>query len=138
MNAEKYKEININSMVTANQVFFVLGLEYLTATIASALNNLVPAVTLVLAVFGRLENVGIRTVGGLAKVIGTIVCVGGSTLLSFYHGRIIGITESSIHWRYAEKMNESSSNNGTNFLGPFLITISCVAWAVGFIIQVHA
>ncbi|GKV50778.1 hypothetical protein SLEP1_g57473 [Rubroshorea leprosula] len=32
-------------------------------------------------------------------------------------------------------MTNSSSNNGTNFLGLFLIMLSCVAWAVGFILQ---
>ncbi|GLT96472.1 hypothetical protein SLE2022_140910 [Rubroshorea leprosula] len=120
---------------TANQVFYFLGLEYSTPTIACALNNLLPAVTFVLAALCRLENVGIRTVAGQAKVIGTIVCVGGSMLLSFYHGHIIDIKESSIRWQYAENMNDSSSNNGTNFLGSFLVMASCVAWAAWFIIQ---
>ncbi|GLT38548.1 hypothetical protein SLA2020_127910 [Shorea laevis] len=120
---------------TANQVFYFLGLKYSSATIACALNNVLPAVTFVLAALCRQEDVRIKTAAGQAKVIGTIVCVGGSMLLSFYHGHTIDITESSIHWKYAENMAASSSGNGTSFLGPFLVIVSCVAWAVWFVIQ---
>ncbi|GKU91159.1 hypothetical protein SLEP1_g5069 [Rubroshorea leprosula] len=120
---------------TANQVFYFLGLKYSSATIACALNNVLPAVTFVLAALCRQEDVRIKTAAGQAKVIGTIVCVGGSMLLSFYHGHTIDITESSIHWKYAENMDASSSGNGTTFLGPFLVIVSCVAGAVWFIIQ---
>ncbi|GKV52163.1 hypothetical protein SLEP1_g58754 [Rubroshorea leprosula] len=121
--------------VTANQVFYVLGLEYSTATITCALYDLLPAVTFVIEVLRRLENVEIRTAAGKAKVIGTTACVVGSILLSSYHGHTMDILESSIHWEYAEKITNSSSNNETNFLGLFLIMLSCVAWAVGFILQ---
>ncbi|GLT31819.1 hypothetical protein SLA2020_065280 [Shorea laevis] len=121
--------------VTADQAFYVLGLEYSNATIACALNELRPAVTFVLAVYCRLEKVGIKTVAGQTKVVGTIACVVGSMLLSFYHGHSIYTIESSIHWKYAEEVTDSTSNNRTNFLDLFLIMISYVAWAVGFIIQ---
>ncbi|GLT38549.1 hypothetical protein SLA2020_127920 [Shorea laevis] len=120
---------------TANQVFYFLGLKDSTATIASALKNVLPAMTFVIAALCKLEDVGIKTAAGKAKVIGTIVCVGGSMLVSFYHGHTIDITESSIHWLYAENMAASSSGNGTSLLGTFLIIVSCVAWAIWFIIQ---
>ena len=80
---------------------------------------------------------GIKKASGQAKVLGTLVCVGGAMLLSFYHGHIVGIGESSIHWKYADKMTSKSSNNGSNFfLGPFLVMVSAVSWAVWLIIQV--
>ncbi|KAA3486352.1 WAT1-related protein [Gossypium australe] len=122
---------------TANQVFYFVGLQNTTATIACALNNVLPAATFLLAAICRQEAVGIKKASGQAKVIGTLVCVGGAMLLSFYHGHIIGIGESSIHWNYANKMaNSSPSSSGSNFfLGPFLVMASAVAWALWFIIQ---
>lgn len=77
-----------------------------------------------------------RTVAGQVKVTGTIVCVAGAMLLSFYHGPEIGIGNSAIHWKYAEKMTESNTPNKANFLGPFLLFASSCAWALWFIIQV--
>ncbi|XP_017976313.1 PREDICTED: WAT1-related protein At1g09380 [Theobroma cacao] len=121
---------------TANQVFYFVGLENSSATVACALNNVLPAATFALAALCRQEAVGIKKASGQAKVLGTLVCVGGAMLLSFYHGHTIGIGDSSIHWAYADKMTSKSSSNGSNFfLGPFLVMASAVAWAVWLIIQ---
>lgn len=75
---------------------------------------------------------------GQAKMIGTILCVGGAVLLSFYHGKVIGLGESSIHWRYAEKIEGDSGSSGkTNFLlGPVALIVSALVWSAWFIIQV--
>ena len=89
--------------------------------------------------FGRQESLGIKTRPGQAKVIGTIICVGGALILSFYHGNIINIGESSIHWTYAENMEKNSSTSsghGNVILGPFLLILSSLSWSIWFIIQV--
>lgn len=72
-------------------------------------------------------------------MVGTAVCVCGAMILSFYHGHNIGIGESKIHWTYAHKMGDSSNNSGNNansFVGPILVIISTLGWAMWFIIQV--
>ncbi|XVE63154.1 hypothetical protein DITRI_Ditri06bG0177600 [Diplodiscus trichospermus] len=121
---------------TATQVFYFVGLENSTATIACALNNVIPAATFVLAALCRQEDVGIKNASGQAKVLGTLMCVGGAMLLPFYHGHTVGIGESSIHWKYADKLTSKSSNNGSSFfLGPFLVMASTVSWALWLIIQ---
>lgn len=89
--------------------------------------------------FGRQEYVGIMTKPGQAKVMGTILCVGGALLLSFYHGHTINIVESSIHWTYAENMetkSSGSSSQGNFILGPFFLISSSLSWAMWFILQV--
>ncbi|XP_019418323.1 PREDICTED: WAT1-related protein At1g09380-like [Lupinus angustifolius] len=123
--------------ITGNQVLFFVGLKYSTATIASALTNLLPAFTFVLAVLFRQENIRMKDKAGIAKVFGTLLCVGGALLLSFYHGKTIGLGESSIHWRFAEKMEGTNSSiSKTNLLlGPFTIICSALVWALWFIIQ---
>ena len=80
----------------------------------------------------------IKNKAGLAKVLGTVLCVGGALLLSFYHGKTVGLGESSIHWSYADKIEGRSSSAKTNvLLGPFLLVVSALVWAVWFIIQVR-
>ncbi|CAK9187106.1 unnamed protein product [Ilex paraguariensis] len=121
---------------TLNQITYFIGLKNSTPTIACALSNILPAVTFLLAVFFRLESVGIKRRPGQAKVLGTLVCVGGAMLLSFYHGPVIPIGESTIHWKYAEKMANVNPATHTNFiLGPLLLIASSVSWAVWFIVQ---
>lgn len=87
--------------------------------------------------FDRQESVRIKTSPGAAKVIGTVVCVGGAMLLSFYRGQTIELGESGIHWKYAELMRGgSSSNQGSSIWGSLCLIISSVAWAAWFVIQV--
>ncbi|OAY43934.1 WAT1-related protein At1g09380 [Manihot esculenta] len=123
--------------VTGNQVFYFVGLENSTPTIGCALTNILPAVTFILAVLLRQESVGIRKISGQAKMFGTIICVAGAMLLSFYHGPIINIGESSIHWKYADDMGSSSSASKSNFiLGSLFIMASAICWAIWFTLQV--
>ncbi|XP_010458220.1 PREDICTED: WAT1-related protein At1g09380 [Camelina sativa] len=122
---------------TGNQVLYFIGLQNSSPTVACALTNLLPAVTFLLAAIFRQETVGIKKASGQAKVIGTLVCVIGAMVLSFYHGHTLGIGESKIHWAYAENITSqgSSSSSSNFFLGPFLIMAAAVSWAAWFIIQ---
>ncbi|PIA38001.1 hypothetical protein AQUCO_02900092v1 [Aquilegia coerulea] len=131
-------QIFISSILgaTLNQCLYFVGLKYSTPTIACALNNLLPAITFVMALPFGMETVGIKRKSGQAKVLGTSLCVGGAMLMSFYKGSLINIGESSIHWRYAENIRQRNSSNEENtFLGPLLIVASCIAWAGWFIVQ---
>ncbi|KAF5201482.1 Wat1-related protein [Thalictrum thalictroides] len=75
--------------ITANQGFYLLGLYYASPTFASAMQNSVPAITFVLAAALRLEKVHISRRDGLAKVLGTIACIGGATIITLYKGPLI-------------------------------------------------
>ncbi|KAK7813817.1 wat1-related protein [Quercus suber] len=123
---------------TGNMVLYFIGLKNSSPTIGCALTNTLPAFAFILAVLFRQESLGIKTRPGQAKVIGTIICVGGALILSFYHGNIINIGESSIHWTYAENMEKNSSTSsghGNVILGPFLLILSSLSWSIWFIIQ---
>ncbi|KAL2254207.1 UNVERIFIED_CONTAM: WAT1-related protein [Sesamum indicum] len=122
--------------VTVNQITYFVGLKNSTPTIACALTNINPAVTFIMALPFRLEKLGVKSKAGQAKILGTIVCVGGALLLSFYHGSAVNIGESSIHWNYAHKTGTNNSINHVSLiLGPFLLIVSAVSWAVWLIIQ---
>ncbi|KAG9138723.1 hypothetical protein Leryth_021027 [Lithospermum erythrorhizon] len=123
--------------VSVTQITYFVGLKNSTPTIACALSNITPAVTFIFAVPFGLEKLGFKTKAGQAKLWGTTFCVGGALLLSVYHGHIVGIAQSSIHWRYAENAGgKDGVSNHVNFiLGPFLLIMSAVSWAIWLIIQ---
>ncbi|XXG71137.1 hypothetical protein AAC387_Pa07g0461 [Persea americana] len=63
--------------VTINLNCYVQGLYLTSSSTASAMSNLLPAITFVMAAALGLENVDIRSSRSLGKVLGTIVCILG-------------------------------------------------------------
>ncbi|KAK8711056.1 hypothetical protein V6N13_146358 [Hibiscus sabdariffa] len=62
------------------------GIDLASPTLASAINNLTPAFTFVLAVSFRMEKVELRRAASQAKIIGTITSISGALLMAFYKG----------------------------------------------------
>ncbi|KAK3415988.1 hypothetical protein EUGRSUZ_H01303 [Eucalyptus grandis] len=121
---------------SVNQVFFFMGLNNSSPMIAGAMTNTLPVLTFVFALIFKQESFGIKTKTGQAKVIGTVLCVGGAMLLSFYHGHTIADSSSGIRWNYAEKMTDKRSTyKSHSILGPFLLFCSACSCALWFIIQ---
>ncbi|KAL6006653.1 hypothetical protein ACLOJK_032146 [Asimina triloba] len=72
--------------ITIHQNLYYIGLNYSSPTVASALSNVIPSLTFILAVLLRMEEVRIRTVGGRIKLLGTSICVGGALIFILYRG----------------------------------------------------
>ncbi|KAI3898955.1 hypothetical protein MKW92_049981 [Papaver armeniacum] len=119
---------------TLTHVLYYAGLEHTTPTIACALLNLSPAITFILAIPFRMETITIKTNQGIAKLMGTIICVGGAMVMSFYKGSLINIGTSNIHWRYAVKVlgNKSVDDESNSFLGLTLVFLGVTSWSVCF------
>ncbi|CAN6831869.1 unnamed protein product [Brassica oleracea] len=62
------------------------GIEYSSPTLSSAISNLTPAFTFLLAVFFRMEQVMLRSSATQAKIIGTIVSISGALVIVLYKG----------------------------------------------------
>ncbi|KAL1351676.1 hypothetical protein HN51_015567 [Arachis hypogaea] len=75
--------------ITANQGFYLLGLENTSPTFASAIQNSVPAITFLMAAILRIEQVRLNRKDGISKVVGTILCVIGATVITLYKGPTI-------------------------------------------------
>ncbi|XP_004489874.1 WAT1-related protein At3g28070-like isoform X2 [Cicer arietinum] len=71
---------------TSGQIMTYAGIELSSATLASAMLNLIPAFTFVIALIFRMEILNWRHCSSQAKVIGTIVSMAGAFVVIFYKG----------------------------------------------------
>ncbi|KAM4117521.1 hypothetical protein ACJW30_02G130800 [Castanea mollissima] len=65
--------------ITCNQGLYLLGLDNTSPTFAPAIENIVPAVTFLMAVVLRIEQVHLNRKDGIAKVVGTLASVAGAS-----------------------------------------------------------
>ncbi|KAJ0097470.1 hypothetical protein Patl1_27732 [Pistacia atlantica] len=74
-----------------SQNLMIKSITLTSATFATAMVNLIPALTFILTVLFRLESLEIRKMSGIAKVAGTLVSLSGGMVLIFYKGSEIKI-----------------------------------------------
>nr|GMD46458.1 WAT1-related protein At5g07050-like [Ipomoea batatas] len=117
-----------------DQNFYYAGLKFTSPTFSCAMSNMLPAMTFVMAVLCRMEKVDIKRVRCQAKVVGTIVTVGGAMLMTLYKGHAVNLL-----WSNFSKSNvpqTSSADSNKDWLkGSILLILATLAWASFFIIQ---
>ncbi|XP_050211995.1 WAT1-related protein At1g68170-like [Mercurialis annua] len=103
----------------------------------SAMTNLIPAVTFIFAVLFGLEKMVIESKAGKAKMIGTLVCLGGAMILTFYKGSEIKIwaTNISLMKMVNPHGGHVASSSSTQVLGGLLALIICFSFSLWLIIQ---
>ncbi|KAM0845818.1 hypothetical protein ACQ4PT_056107 [Festuca glaucescens] len=120
--------------ITANQGFYLLGLYHLSPTYASAIQNMVPAITFVLAAVLRLEQVDLGRRHGIAKVVGTVVSVGGATVITLYKGLPLFAARNLHVQAFLTWTSDSPIFNWT--LGCVFILGHCLSWSGWMVLQV--
>lgn len=117
--------------VTVNQNVYFEGLYLASSSIASAMGNLVPAVTFVLAYIVGQEIINIRNLRSIAKVIGTIICVTGAVSMVLFKGP--KLLNKEFHF---DPIHSLLSKGGENWLlGCFLLFASNCCWSIWLILQ---
>ncbi|CAJ2649108.1 WAT1-related protein At1g25270-like [Trifolium pratense] len=117
------------------QNLYFESLALISATFASAVYNLIPAVTFILAVSFGFERLNIQTAAGKAKVLGTITGIGGAMLLTFLKGVEINIWTFHINLLHKGKNGTLNDDSGSKLLGIFFGLGSCFCFALWLIIQ---
>lgn len=115
-----------------DQNLYFLGMKYTSATFASAVVNVLPAITFIMALCFGLETVNVKKLHSLAKVIGTVITVGGAMIMTLYKGPIVDIIRGHSH-----SHNSSTTGSGEQhwIAGPLMLIGSCGGWASFFILQ---
>ncbi|CAN1311057.1 WAT1-related protein At5g40240 [Linum perenne] len=68
------------------QAFGYAGINLSSPTLATALLNLIPGFTFILAVTFRMEKLDWRTSSSIAKAVGTVVSMAGAFIMTCYNG----------------------------------------------------
>ncbi|KAI4366344.1 hypothetical protein MLD38_022231 [Melastoma candidum] len=131
--------------ITANQGFYLLGLENTSPTFASAIQNSVPAITFLMAAILRIEQVRLNRKDGIAKVMGTACCVAGASIITLYKGPTIYSPGSTLHHPSNYNHYLDLTSTSLSFLGDakgkswtlgclFLIG-HCLSWSGWLVLQ---
>ncbi|KAI4982306.1 hypothetical protein ZWY2020_022798 [Hordeum vulgare] len=120
-----------------DQNLYFMGAKLTSAGFATALVNILPAVTFVLALILRMEKVRLRSLHSQAKIAGTVLTVAGAVLMVLYHGPIVQFPwTKGQHHATASGQGAGGAAAARDWLnGTIMVIIACVAWACFFILQ---
>ncbi|KAF5480429.1 hypothetical protein F2P56_001179 [Juglans regia] len=116
------------------RTLFFAGLEYTSPAFASALGNLIPSITFILAVLCRMEKVDISKRGSQAKILGTIIAFGGATLMTLYKG----LTLISFHSQRSHQPTTGSRSvllDKDSIKGSLMLLVSYISLSAFYILQ---
>lgn len=121
--------------ITANQGFYLLGLDNTSPTFASAIQNSVPAITFLMAALLRIEQVRLNRKDGVAKVAGTVLCVAGASVITLYQGPTIYSPSPPLQ-RALPAMLVLGDARGKNWtLGCLFLIGHCLSWSGWLVLQ---
>ncbi|MBA0746614.1 hypothetical protein Gogos_009117 [Gossypium gossypioides] len=112
------------------QISGYAGIYYSSPTLATAMLNLIPGLTFILAVAFRMETLNLRSSTSQAKSLGTIVSIAGAFIVTFYKGPSLLMApshSSSPHLLLGQQSNW--------VIGGFLLAADCVFASAWLIVQ---
>ncbi|KAK9713926.1 hypothetical protein RND81_06G059300 [Saponaria officinalis] len=126
-------------VITANQGFYLLGLDNTSPTFASAsaVQNSVPALTFLMAAILRIEKVRLDRKNGIAKVLGTTFCVAGATVITLYRGPVIYSPTTKLH-EYTQSqllLSLGDASPKSWALGCVFLIGHCLSWSGWLVLQ---
>ncbi|KAL8097279.1 hypothetical protein AgCh_030419 [Apium graveolens] len=113
------------------QICGYVGIDYASATLGVSMGNLIPAFTFLFAIALRMENLDLRRLSSVSKVLGAAIAISGAFLIIFYKGQAIYTVVSSSS--SAQQLLLSKHSNWV--LGGGFLTITCFSAAIWNILQ---
>ncbi|CAA2966721.1 WAT1-related At1g43650-like isoform X1 [Olea europaea subsp. europaea] len=121
---------------TVHLNLYYTGLEYTSPTVGSALSNVMPSLTTLIAVVLGMETMKLGSNRGKAKLFGTLVCIGGSLIFTFCKGKRLFTSFKQKPLVQLYDTEGESRNHKENWVkGALLILISEVALSARIILQ---
>ncbi|KAK2996357.1 hypothetical protein RJ639_025827 [Escallonia herrerae] len=116
----------------AAQLLGYRGIELSSPTMGSAMSNLTPACTFILAIVFRMEKLFLRRLSSQAKIIGTLVSIAGAFVVVLYEGpAVIRTASPSITTNAVE-----SSKQANWVIGGALLAADYILISIWYILQV--
>ncbi|KAG6422665.1 hypothetical protein SASPL_113042 [Salvia splendens] len=120
--------------ITANQGFYLVGLDNTSPTFASAIQNSVPAITFLMAALLRIEKVRLDRKDGVSKVAGLLICVAGASVITLFKGPAIYTpTPPSMAVSTPVVLGDAAGKSWT--MGCLYLIGHCLSWAGWLVLQ---
>ncbi|KAJ4711147.1 WAT1-related protein [Melia azedarach] len=126
-----YRIFLLSLVSCCGQMFTYVGIEYSSPTLASAMIDLTPGFTFILAIVSRMEKLDLRAQSSRAKSIGTVVSITGALIVTLYKG--LPITRALSTNKLLELPLEMSQSNWA--VGGFFLAAHSVILALFYIVQ---
>ncbi|XP_044507225.1 WAT1-related protein At2g39510-like [Mangifera indica] len=119
-----------------SQNFSDTGMKYTTATFNVSMSNALPAMTFIMAWIFRLEIVKLRKLHGQAKIVGTLLAVGGGIIMTFVKGTLLDLPwKNGINIIF--KKSATDVEHTDLMKGAGLIVVGLFCWSCFIILQAH-
>lgn len=119
-------------IASSSHLFFYLGLKSSSPAFASAITNLIPSFTFLLAILLRMEKLKIKSLSNQAKVIGTLVAFGGAAVMALYKGKAV-VSPNLPH--YSTKNASKAAVHEDLFKGLVFLLLHCITTASFYLYQ---
>lgn len=114
-----------------DQNLYYVGAKLTSASFSTALFNILPALTFVIAIILRMEKIKIKSLYTQAKIAGTVVTVAGALVMILYEG-----PDLPFPWDKPTQADfEANDNDGDFIKGTILLFCACLSWACFFVLQ---
>ncbi|OIT20527.1 PREDICTED: WAT1-related protein At3g28050-like [Nicotiana attenuata] len=117
----------------SGQTLFYVGIQYSSPTLASAILDLIPAFTFIVAVVLGMEKLVLRAKSSQAKAVGTLILITGAFMMTFYKGPAIISHESVVYNRNIGQPLLSTQSNW--IIGSSLLTTASFLVSLLYIVQ---
>ncbi|XP_010260942.1 PREDICTED: WAT1-related protein At1g43650 [Nelumbo nucifera] len=123
--------------ITLSSNLYYVAINYTSATFAAASTNVIPALTFIMAVFLRMENLSLKHLYGVAKVVGSVICIGGALVVSLYQGPPIKFMNwyPSVHGDAAGQSAIKHSSSTDWKRGSLVMLSANTAWSLWLVLQ---
>ncbi|KAJ8643768.1 hypothetical protein MRB53_005516 [Persea americana] len=121
--------------ITIMQNCVFTGISYSSPTLGSAMSNLIPAFTFILAIIFRLEKLDIRSSRSQAKLVGTLVSISGALVVTLYKGPSIWSSSHSLPLHHRQQSPPNSLKAENWVLGALFLATACLSASIWNIIQ---
>ncbi|XLS81512.1 hypothetical protein HN51_047343 [Arachis hypogaea] len=98
--------------------------------------SFIAAFTFILSIICRMEKIDVKTRTTQAKIVGSIISIGGAFIVTFYKGPSIIIADDSPSLHLVQRLNGNFELVDTNWvIGGFLLTAGNILLTLWFILQ---
>ncbi|KAL5751998.1 hypothetical protein ACOSP7_022172 [Xanthoceras sorbifolium] len=123
--------------ITFSLDLYGVALIYTSATLAAATTNTLPVITFFLALLLRMEVLKLRSIPGVAKLVGILICLGGAVTLAFYQGpQFTLFCHHHTFGHHSSPPIQGHVSSGKTWIkGCFLMLTSNTCWGLWLVLQ---